>query len=85
MRLFGWLLMFAGAVGAIVGWNLDLIRIEAGGIEAVTSATFHYDKALTLIMAGFAFLSGAVLLGAASIEAAILKPHKSAWSSSDPQ
>lgn len=84
MRFLGWVLSLLGV--ALLGWsaNFESILIEtAGHVDALNDPAWRFDKLITLIGGGFVLVAGVVLLGCASIEDAILRPHKSAWKSDE--
>lgn len=84
MRVFGGLLLLVGAGLVLLSLNVEWIAIEkAGSVLNLDQAQIAYDRMLYLIEGGFSFLSGAVLIGAGSIVAAMGRGNEVAGQSAE--
>lgn len=79
MRFWGWAFIAAGVALVALSLNADMIELSrAGTVQDMNRAQATFDQLYLGVMAGFSIVTGAVLLGAAHVSAALRglsKPH----------
>lgn len=67
MRVFGYILVAVGLGLALAGLGVDA-SVQTDGLGRVNNIGLLVDKLMLVVLGGFAFLSGVVLLGFSSTQ-----------------